>query len=134
MPIELRYRTYFAYLDVPRDVREGLRRRVFRQTLKTDSRSVAERRAAPIIAQWKSEIARVREEPNHNNAKFWRDALRREKDDEHRQLILEQIVDAADHIGSINVEHIGNLPSSGPREDDDDLRAVLGRAIAGGEA
>ena len=57
MPIELRYSTYFAYLDVPRDVREGLRRRVFRQTLKTDSRSVAERRAAPIIAQWKSEIA-----------------------------------------------------------------------------
>jgi hypothetical protein len=49
-------------------------------------------------------------------------------------VILEQIVDAADHIGSINVEHIGNLPSSGPREDDDDLRAILGRAIAGGEA
>ncbi len=84
MPIELRYRTYFAYLDVPRDVREGLRRRVFRQTLKTDSRSVAERRAAPIIAQWKSEIARVREEPNHNDAKFWRDALRRAKTPEDR--------------------------------------------------
>ena len=114
MPIELRHRTYFAYLDVPKDVREIMKRRILRQTLQTDSRSIAERRAAPLIAQWKAEIARAREEPNHNDAKFWRDALRREKDDEHRQLILEQIVDAADHIGSINVEHIGNLPSSGP--------------------
>ena len=86
MPIELRHRTYFAYLDVPKDVREVLRRRVFRQTLKTDSRSVAERRAAPMIAQWKSEIARVREEPNHNDAKFWRDALRRAKTPEGRLL------------------------------------------------
>ena len=87
MPVELRHRTYFAYLDVPKDVRRGLRRRVFRQTLKTDSRSVAERRAAPLIAQWKSEIARMREEPNHNDAKFWRDALGRAKTPEDRMII-----------------------------------------------
>ena len=35
-------------LDVPADVRARLGRRVFRQTLQTDSRSVAERRAAPV--------------------------------------------------------------------------------------
>ena len=87
MPIELRHRTYFAYLDVPKDVRKRLRRRVFRQTLKTDSRSVAERRAAPLIAQWKSEIAMMREEPNHNDAKFWRDALGRAKTPEDRMII-----------------------------------------------
>lgn len=87
MPIELRHRTYFAYLDVPKDVRKGLRRRVFRQTLKTDSRSVAERRAAPLIAQWKAEIARRREEPNHNDAKFWRDALSRANTPEDRMNI-----------------------------------------------
>lgn len=73
MPIELRHRTFFAYLDVPKDVRRRLRRRVFRQTLQTDSRSVAERRAAPLIAQWKSEIAAKRDEPNHDDAKFWPD-------------------------------------------------------------
>ncbi|HJN03894.1 MAG TPA: DUF6538 domain-containing protein, partial [Alphaproteobacteria bacterium] len=79
MPIELRYRTYFAYLDVPKDVRKKLNRRVFRRTLQTDSRSVAERRMAPLIAQWKAEIAKAREEPNHNDAKYWRNALGRAK-------------------------------------------------------
>jgi hypothetical protein len=84
VPIELRHRTFFAYLDVPKDVRKVIRRRIFRQTLKTDSRSVAKRRAAPLIAQWKAEVARAREEPNHNDAKFWRDALRRAKTPEDR--------------------------------------------------
>ena len=91
MPIELRHRTFFAYLDVPKDVRKVIGRRVFRQTLQTDSRSVAERRAAPLISKWKAEIERRRQEPNHNDAKFWRDALRRAKDDEQRQSILMQI-------------------------------------------
>ena len=63
VPIELRHRTYFAYLDVPKDVRAKLKRRVFRETLQTDSRSVADRRAAPKIAHWKSAIAKAREEP-----------------------------------------------------------------------
>ncbi len=87
MSIELRHRTYFAYLDVPKDVRKGIGRRVFRQTLQTDSRSVAERRAAPLIAQWKAEIARAREEPNHNDARFWRNALRRAKTPEDRMIV-----------------------------------------------
>ena len=115
MPIELRHRTYFAYLDVPKDVRQVLERRVFRQTLKTDSRSVAKRRAAPLIAQWKAMIARRREEPNHNDAKFWRDALRHAKDEEDRQMILEQIDMVAWDIGAINVENIGEPPSNDPK-------------------
>ena len=114
MPIELRHRTYFAYLDVPKDVRKVLGRRVFRQTLKTDSRSVAKRRAAPLIAQWKATIARKREEPNHDDAKFWRDALRHAKDDQQRANILEQIEMVAWDIGAINVENIGEQPSSDP--------------------
>ena len=87
MPIELRYRTFFAYLDVPKDVRRSIGRRVFRRTLQTDSRSVAERRAALLIAQWKSEISKAREEPNHNDALFWRDQLRRAKTPEDRLII-----------------------------------------------
>ena len=87
MPIELRHRTYFVYLDVPIDVRKRIGRRVFRQTLQTDSKSVAERRAAPLIAQWKAEIARAREEPNHNDARFWRNALRRAKTTEDRMIV-----------------------------------------------
>lgn len=114
MPIELRHRTYFAYLDVPADVRVKLNRRVFRQTLRTDSRSVALRRCAPLIAQWKAEIARLREEPNHNDAKFWRDALRRAKDEKQRAAIMEEIEMAAWEIGAVNVDHIGQPPSSDP--------------------
>ena len=87
MPIELRHRTYFVYLDVPIDVRKHIGRRVFRQTLQTDSKSVAERRAAPLIAQWKAEIERAREEPNHNDARFWRNALRRAKTPEDRLIV-----------------------------------------------
>ncbi len=93
MPIELRYRTYFAYLDVPKDVRGKLGRRVFRRTLQTDSRSVAERRMAPLIAQWKAEIAKAREEPNHNDAKYWRNALGRAKTAEER-LVIEDNLEA----------------------------------------
>ena len=87
MPIELRHRTYFAYLDVPIDVRKRMGRRVFRQTLQTDSRSVAKRRAASLVVQWKAEIERAREEPNHNDARFWRDALRRAKTPEERFIV-----------------------------------------------
>ncbi|MFP6757696.1 MAG: DUF6538 domain-containing protein, partial [Alphaproteobacteria bacterium] len=112
MPIELRYRTYFAYLDVPKDVRVKLKRRVFRETLQTDSRSVALRRAAPKIAHWKAAIAKARGERGNNDARYWRDALRRAKDDLHRQSILEQIEMEAEAIGAINVENIGEPPSS----------------------
>ena len=112
MPIELRHRTYFAYLDVPKDVRKHIGRRVFRQTLKTDSKSVAERRAAPLIAQWKSQIAQAREEPDHNDARYWRDALRHAKDSEQRTAIMERIDMMAWDIGATNVENVGDRPSS----------------------
>ena len=114
MPIQLRHHKYSAYLDVPADVRPKLKRRVFRQTLKTDSLSVAKRRAAPLIAQWKAEISRAREEPNHNDAKFWRDKLRRAPDDEQRAAVMNQIDMAAWDIGAINVENIGDRPSGDP--------------------
>lgn len=114
MAIELRHRTYFAYLDVPKDVRSKLGRRIFRETLQTDSRSVANRRAAPKIANWKARIARAREEPNHNDARYWREALRRAADDKERAVIMEQIDMVAWDIGAINVENIGDTPSSAP--------------------
>ena len=131
MPIELRHNTYFAYLDVPKDVRSKLRRRVFRETLRTDSRSVAKRRAAPKIANWKSQIEKARGNPNHNDVEFWRislkrakanpddpaywrEALRSAKDDDQRAAIMEQIDMVAWDIGATNVENIGDPPSSDP--------------------
>ena len=113
MPIERRYRTYFAYLDVPVDVRPKLGRRVFRCTLQTDSPSIAERRAAPLIARWRAVIATARDQPNSNDAKFWRDALRNAKTEEGRARVLEHITDAAGWIGFANVDP-GQAPSSDP--------------------
>ncbi len=114
MPIELRYRTYFAYLDVPADVRRVIGRRVFRQTLKTDSRSVAERREPPIVAQWRATIATARKEPNANDAKFWRDRLRAAKTEEQRARVLDQIEATAWDIGVLNVDTVGDPPSGDP--------------------
>ncbi len=114
MPIERRHRTYYAYLDVLKDVRAKLRRRVFRETLQTDSRSVADRRAAPKIAHWKSAIAKAREEPNHNDARYFRDALRRAKDDEQYATIMAEINLMAWDIGATNVENIGDQPFGDP--------------------
>jgi integrase len=113
MPIETRHRTYFAYLDVPEDVRARLGRRVFRQTLQTDSRSVAERRAPPMIARWKAEIATARGQPGTDDAAFWRDALRRATTDKGRTLVLEQIEATAASIGADHVD-LGHLPSTAP--------------------
>lgn len=114
MPIELRYRTYFAYLDVPVDVRAQLGRRVFRHRLQTDSPSVAGRRAAPIVAQWRAVIAAARNQPNSNDAKFWRDALRAAKTEEQRALVLEHIEAAAWEVGAVHVDQVGDPPSSHP--------------------
>jgi integrase len=74
MPIEQRGRKWFAYLSVPADVRAKLGKRVYRQTLRTDSRSVAEGRAAILVAEWKTEIEAARGNPNTDNA-AWRPVL-----------------------------------------------------------
>ena len=75
MPIELRHRTYFAYLDVP---------------------------AYDFIDE------------NRKDVRYWRDALRRAKDDRQRAAVMEQIDMAAWDIGAINVANIGDKPSSDP--------------------
>lgn len=138
MSIELRYRKWFAYLTVPADVRAKLGRRVFRQTLRTDSRAVAERRAAILVAAWKAQIEDARGKPGTDDAAFWqgsalaparrrakelhsdgsgrtrgevhdmprddddpavwRDALRRARTPEERDLVLELIEDKATDI------------------------------------
>ena len=71
-------------------------------------------RVLPVVAAWKREIAAAKDEPVDDDAAFWRRKLRNAKDEEHRQSILEQIEYAAWDIGAINVENIGDPPSSDP--------------------
>lgn len=101
--IERRYRTYYAVLDVPADVRRALQKRRFVQSLKTDSRSIAERRAARLVAGWKLAIDQARDriaghsnDPLEAEARFWRDALRKADTAAEREQVLSAIVDLAE--------------------------------------
>ncbi len=113
--IEQRRQGWYAVLNVPADAQRKVGRKRFRVSLKTRDISVAGRRAAPLIAQWKGEIAAARGEvAAKDDARYWRDALRRAKDDQQRAAIMEQIDMVAWDIGAINVENIGDKPSSDP--------------------
>lgn len=113
--LEQRELGWYAVLNVPADVQRILRKRRFRITLKTRDRKVAERRAAPLVAGWKHQIAVAREEgAAQDDPAFWRDALRRAQSSEERAALLEQVEAIADAIGAATVEHIGQRPSSSP--------------------
>jgi len=113
--LQKRRRRWYAVLEIPKALRHRFGRPRFIQSLETDSRTVAERRVLPVVTAWKKEIARARGEPVDDDAAYWRRALRNAKTEEHRQSILEQIDYAAWDIGAINVDQIGDPPSSDPQ-------------------
>lgn len=113
--IEQRRLTWYAILNVPPDVQRKVGRKRFLQSLKTRDRKVAERRAKPVVAEWQHQIATARgEEAATDDPAYWRSALRRAATDEERDSILEQIELEAWDIGAINVDNIGDPPSSDP--------------------
>ncbi len=103
--VEKRRRVYYAALDVPQDVRHAIGKRRYFQSVKTESKAVAERRAGRLVAGWKLEIDRARKklngdpsDPLEDEAMFWRDALRKAKGDEDRDILREQVADIADDM------------------------------------
>ncbi|NIZ14719.1 tyrosine-type recombinase/integrase [Phaeobacter sp. HF9A] len=58
--IQLRRRVWYAVLEIPKSLRPRLKKPRFFQSLKTESRSEAERLCLPIIHQWKELIESVR--------------------------------------------------------------------------
>jgi len=58
--LEKRRRRWYAYLNIPKDLRPSLGKRRFIRSLETESLSVAERRIHSVIAEWKKEIAIAR--------------------------------------------------------------------------
>lgn len=54
---------YYAVLEVPKDVRKIIRKTSFRKTLKTTNEFEAQKRAAPLIEQWKTLISEARKPP-----------------------------------------------------------------------
>ncbi len=132
--LQKRGSNWYASMELPKNLRPYFGRARFIRSLKTDSRTVAQRRVGPIVASWKAEIARARPDLNDDAAFFQsidtlrsgrsqpiifaRDLARRllnAKTDEQRQMILEQIEDIADDIGALDVPHIGMAPSTSPK-------------------
>lgn len=112
--LQQRRRRWYAILEIPAAIRPQFGRPRFVQSLETESRSVAVRRVLPVIAAWKKDIAEARGEATHDDAAFYRRRLRMAKTEEERQSILDQIDMAAWDIGAVNVENIGDRPSSDP--------------------
>ncbi len=112
--LQKRRRRWYAVLEIPAALRPHFSKPRFVQSLETDSRTVAERRVLPVVVAWRKEIATARNEPVDDDAAYWRRSLRNAKTEEQRQSILEQIDYAAWDIGAINVENIGDAPSSDP--------------------
>ena len=111
--LQKRRRCWYAVLEIPKALRLQFGNKPrFIRSLETDSRTAAERRVMPVIVAWKKEIATARNEPVDDDAAYWRRTLRLAKTEEQRQTILEQIDYAAWDIGAINVENIGDQPSS----------------------
>jgi hypothetical protein len=112
--LQKRRRRWYAIMEIPKALRDPIGKPRFVKSLETDSRTVAERRVMPIVTAWKKEIATARNEPVDDDAAFFRRALRNAKTEEQRQSILDQIDYAAWDIGAVNVDNIGDRPSSDP--------------------
>jgi integrase len=113
--LQKRRQRWYAVLEIPDGVRKHFAKKPrFIKSLETDSHTIALRRAALVVASWKKQIADAKGEPNENDATYWRKALSNAKTEEERQTILERITEAADYIGSITVENIGDAPTSSP--------------------
>lgn len=60
--IELRHKTYFAVLYVPKNIQHIIGKTKFSRSTQTGDRSIAEQRASAIVISWKAEISRARHE------------------------------------------------------------------------
>lgn len=139
--IHRRHRTWYAALDIPKDVRPKFGRKPrFVTSLKTDSERRARILAAPIVADWKAQIEAARGNDPDLVEKF-RDALGSDalhvdikeiarlrklldlaKSKEDRDVILERITDIADLIA----------PTSEDNPEGDDPEALaLARRVYG---
>lgn len=113
--IQKRRRRWYALLDVPKDVQGSIGRARFLQSLKTESETEAQRRAAPLVAKWRAQIDRARAdnagegEAWETEARSWREALLAAKDGEERDLILDLL---RDHVEGRVMTAKGGTPTA----------------------
>ncbi|MGQ9365452.1 DUF6538 domain-containing protein [Azospirillum sp. ST 5-10] len=98
MYLQQRRRRWYALHDIPADVHGALGKVRFVQSLETEDRKTAERRAAPLKVQWLSEIEKARtQRADHveHDAAYWRRVLK-ETPEEQREMVERIIIDEAD--------------------------------------
>ncbi|MCH8112158.1 MAG: hypothetical protein IH905_09440, partial [Proteobacteria bacterium] len=132
--LQKRRRRYYAVMEIPKALRPrfGNKRR-FVQSLETDSRARAEQRVLHVVSAWKGQIESAKGDDGDMwwepipsvvrgrtfsrppvSAKELQRALRNAKTEEERQAVLHEIEMTAWDIGSVNVENVGDPPSSDP--------------------
>jgi integrase len=106
--LQLRGKTWYAVLDVPKDVRDILGKTKFKQSLKTHSRKEAKPLAHLQVASWKRqiEIARI-QDPNIDTAKLLAEEHRRlrrawkEAKDADKQQAIDALNAFYDHVSEL---------------------------------
>lgn len=100
------HNTWYAELKVPKDVQLMLGKTVFRQTLKTTDKRIAQQRKLSLVASWKAEIAKARgmTDPLDVVAYTWKQGLSGSKDQESVELVLSDYVEKEHEKGRMTVE------------------------------
>ena len=94
---EKRYNVWYAYLDIPADVRPVIGKRRFFKSTQTGSDTAARPRIIALVAGWREEIAKARKTLPDPKAGFW-ETLRRdyvEAHSEDAQLVVQEIAEVA---------------------------------------
>ena len=100
--LELRYKTYFAVLTVPKDVQYILGKKRFFKTTGTGDIKVAQAKSELFVIKWKSEIANARlkvDDPNIKSALELNQMLKASKlNSSNRSQILDVIDEETDRL------------------------------------
>ena len=94
---EKRHNVWYAYLDIPADVRQVIGKRRFFKSTQTGSEAQARPRIIALVAGWRDEIAKARKTLPDPKAGFW-ETLRRdyiEAYTEDAQLVVQEVAEVA---------------------------------------
>lgn len=122
--LQKRRRRWYAVLEIPKELRRKFGKSRFVQSLRTESRTVAEREVHQLVGEWKREIAKARNEPFEDIAVSLHRKLKVARTDKRREGILEDIDKMAWEIGATNVDQVGQSPTTDPEARDFHARAT----------
>jgi integrase len=121
MRIEKRRRLYYALMTVPKGLRKAVGKVRYVQSLQTDNKATAERRAAVLKLQWLTALEKARNGKGDHLAKdaeWWRRAIQSAPDEQQRELHLDLLADEAREKVERAATRRGIVDDRDPRYDD----------------